>query len=115
MGQETSTIGAESALGKRLSNIHRQEHYQLAYDGKAYPLSERITIGRGPENQISLDDSLVSRQHAIIQKIQEAFFISDRDSRNGTWVNDAPVPPGKYIRLSRNDRIVVGRTELRVF
>jgi pSer/pThr/pTyr-binding forkhead associated (FHA) protein len=62
-----------------------------------------------------LDDSLVSRQHARIQKIKDAYFITDLSSSNGTYVNGTRVPEGKYVKLSKQDIITLGRTELRVF
>ncbi len=115
MAKEADTIIGESKLGKRLSSIHKTEGYQLSYNGTVVPLVVQISIGRGPDNTIVLDDSLVSRQHARIQKIKDAYFITDLHSSNGTFVNGTMVPEGKYVKLSKKDVIVLGRTELRVF
>ncbi|MBN1520526.1 MAG: FHA domain-containing protein [Spirochaetales bacterium] len=114
MPEDIDTIISSSNLGKRLSSIHKAEAYQLSYNGQACSLTARITIGRGTDNKIVLDDSLVSRHHALIQKIKSEFFIKDLDSSNGTFVNGQPVPKGKYVKLGRSDVISVGRTELRV-
>ncbi len=115
MAKEADTIISASKLGKRLSSIHKTEGYQLSCNGTVIPLVVQISIGRGPDNTIVLDDSLVSRQHARIQKIKDAYFITDLSSSNGTFVNGAQVPEGKYVKLSKKDVIVLGRTELRVF
>ena len=67
-----------------------------------------------PDESIALDDALASRHHAVIQKVKGELFIEDLHSTNGTLVNAAPVPPGKYVRLRQSDIILVGRTELSV-
>ncbi len=115
MAKEADTIISASKLGKRLSSIHKSEGYQLSVNGTVIPLVLQISIGRDPDNTIVLDDSLVSRQHARIQKIKDAFFIIDLASSNGTFVNGTRVPDGKYVRLGKKDIIVLGRTELQVF
>ena len=65
------------------------------------------TIGRGVHNSIRLNDSEVSRQHAIIEFEDGRFRISDRGSSNGTWVNGQPVHGHP---LTDGDRIQIGRT-----
>jgi two-component system NtrC family sensor kinase len=65
------------------------------------------TIGRGVHNSIRLNDSEVSRQHAIIEFEAGRFRISDRGSSNGTWVNGQPVHGHP---LTDGDRIQIGRT-----
>ena len=60
---------------------------------ETYPiLQERVTIGRGKkENDIALPDDLkeVHRSHALIayDYEQKSFFIKDRGTENGTFVN----------------------------
>ncbi len=115
MAKEANTIITDSKLGSRLAKIHKTEAFQLSCNGKTFPLVMAIGIGRGADNQIVLDDSLVSRQHARIQKIKEAYYITDLGSSNGTFVNGARIPEGKYLKLGKDDIIIVGRTELRVF
>lgn len=68
-------------------------------------------IGRGVHNSIRLNDSEVSRQHAIIEFDAERrmFRISDRGSSNGTWVNGEPIHAHF---LQNGDRIQIGRTVL---
>ncbi len=54
----------------------------------------RITIGRDPDNDITLADSQVSRHHAQITIAQGKFQITDLNSTNGTWVGDNRLLPG---------------------
>ena len=57
--------------------------------------SELTVIGRSPECQIVLDPNGVSRRHAEIRKVGDAFFLADLRSRNKTKVNNAEVEPGQ--------------------
>jgi len=60
---------------------------------KPVPLGDMaVSIGRGPENSIPLIDEKASRQHCLIQRNSNGFWIvKDLASRNGTKVNDQKV------------------------
>lgn len=84
--------------------------------GRLFPLDPRGTVvGRDAQNDIILDDSAVSRQHAKLRrepgarKNTEQFYIYDLGSSNGTFVNDK-----KVVRkaLDDGDRIRIGETLL---
>ena len=77
--------------------------YELAGGG--------ISIGREPDNSISLEgDSNVSRYHAVIKSHDGHFFLSDLNSSNGTTLNDAPIEAGSEHPLQDGDRIGLGGT-----
>jgi Nif-specific regulatory protein len=87
------------------SNAVRLEAVSGPFEGRSFPLTEdEISIGREPDNQISLLDSLVSRRHCIIQKNGEGFLLRDLDSRNSTFVNQVPV----------NERLLADGDEIRI-
>jgi ABC transport system ATP-binding/permease protein len=46
-----------------------------------------ITIGRAPENNVVLDDLLVSRRHATLRRSGNQWELVDNNSSNGTYVN----------------------------
>jgi hypothetical protein len=46
---------------------------------------ERFVIGRGRHCDLVLDSSKVSREHAVIVREPEGWFIEDLGSSNGTW------------------------------
>jgi hypothetical protein len=46
-----------------------------------------VTLGRGEENKIRLDDLSVSRRHARIAWKQGGYWLSDLGSMGGTWVD----------------------------
>ncbi len=84
------------------------------FDGKEeiIPLvKEELHLGRndseaGIINEISFNDSTVSRRHARIYFENRAYFIEDLGSVNGTYINDTAVTKAK---LSHGDHITVGR------
>lgn len=65
-------------------------------EGVTLRLESLVTrIGRGTENDITINDELVSKQHAMIEARRATdksdvfeYFIEDCDSTNGTFVND---------------------------
>ena len=67
--------------------------------------SEVTVIGRSPECQIVLDPNGVSRKHAEIRKVGDAFFLADLRSRNKTKVNNTEVKAGADHPLKAGDRI----------
>ncbi|MFP1150657.1 FHA domain-containing protein [Mycobacterium sherrisii] len=46
-----------------------------------------IRIGRATDNQVVLDDLLVSRQHAVLRRTGHQWELVDNNSANGTYVN----------------------------
>ena len=49
--------------------------------------ADEITIGRAPESGLVIDETFVSRQHAVIAPVKSNYSIRDLGSKNGTWVN----------------------------
>ena len=79
--------------------------------GKRYVLGDDpLTIGRGQENRVVLDNDSVSRRHCRAEKRGPAWFIVDLDSTNGTYVNDEQVTE---LTLRRGDQVKVGDTILK--
>ncbi|MBN1574099.1 MAG: FHA domain-containing protein [Deltaproteobacteria bacterium] len=79
--------------------------------GDLFPIdSPEISIGRGPQNNILLNDLEVSRNHAMIVSEKEGFFIHDLGSSNGTFVSGKKV---KTALLSPGDEIRMGGVILR--
>ena len=68
-----------------------------------------LTIGRGPDNGLVLQDSRASRNHARIYGRQGALLLADLGSTNGSWVNDRRI---QEIALGEGDQIRIGDTVL---
>lgn len=74
--------------------------------GQQLTIPEPLAVlGRHPDCEIVLDAGAVSRQHAQILCEGGDFFLEDLKSRNGTFVNGAPIQ-GRQ-RLEENDRIKI--------
>lgn len=74
------------------------------------PLENRMTIGRAPENDITLDDPESSGIHASLEPLAGGWSVRDLSSRNGTFVNGERVLTERPLR--RGDEIRVGRSRL---
>ena len=72
----------------------------------------RITIGRANNSHVILSDPLVSRAHAVVERIGEQWLIRDLGSRNGTYVNGVRV--GRATSLRAGDVVQVAETRLQV-
>jgi pSer/pThr/pTyr-binding forkhead associated (FHA) protein len=72
--------------------------------------SEVVRLGRSPANEIVLDDSSVSRRHALLTRRGEATVILDDRSLNGIRVNGERVAEAV---LRDGDTIVLGHVTLR--
>ena len=66
-----------------------------------------ITIGRNPEVDVSIQDKMISRIHCGISFWDDAYFLRDFKSRNGTFLNGQKVD---VARINPGDTITVGDT-----
>ncbi len=69
-----------------------------------------VRLGRGSSNDVILQDSQASRQHAEISRQGDQYIIRDLGSTNGTYVNDERLTGPRPLRPG--DRIRVGDTVL---
>jgi pSer/pThr/pTyr-binding forkhead associated (FHA) protein len=82
-----------------------------AYFGKVIPLTGRLTIGRGSECDLVIDEAEMSRQHAVIEATPIGLHLKDLGSINGTfvngaWVHNAELKAGDQIGFDRNRFLV---------
>lgn len=75
--------------------------------GQVYEINDGVTtIGRSDDADLVVSDTSISRNHAIIEQQQAAFFLSDNGSTNGSYVNkalvDEPMP------LKEGDKVGIG-------
>jgi len=77
--------------------------------GKRFVLDRNPTrAGRGADSHIVLDGDSVSRRHCHFESRNEAWFVVDDGSTNGTYVNDDQI--SSEHRLDNGDRIKIGPT-----
>ena len=74
---------------------------------QAFPLGRGIvTVGRGPDNDVVIDDVGVSRCHARLTWQGSQWLLEDLNSRNGTFVNGQRVAGPTWLR--QGDQIGFG-------
>lgn len=76
--------------------------------GKKYSLAQPTTlIGRSGKADIQIDEESISRNHAEVINDGELIKVIDRNSTNGTYVNDEPIDEEP---LRDGDQLKIGRT-----
>src|SRR5437764_15112576 len=84
---------------------------KLLISGVTHELvDEAITIGRGPDNTIVVNDPSISTHHAQLLLEGDTYRLKDLDSTNGTRLNGKPVTETV---LRFDDRIRFGAAETR--
>jgi len=93
--------GEGPALVVRSGGGRAGEHFVLE--------KEETTVGRSPDCDVFLDDVTVSRRHAVVKRRDDGFFIEDRGSLNGTFLNRRRIESG---RLEDGDELQIGKYRL---
>ena len=76
-----------------------------ALKGHRYDLTgDAFVIGRERQCDLLIDDTTVSRKHALLQRVEEKWFITDT-SKNGTHVNSRRVTGA--LALTNGDKIAI--------
>ncbi len=76
-------------------------------------LLNAITIGRATSNatwEIGLQDASVSRPHAMLELVEDVWFLRDLGSSNGTLINDNELLRDEYYALKDGDVVTCGKT-----
>lgn len=102
-GDEQSGTSSAQAVGGYIINLATDYEYPIK--------NGRITIGRGAENDVAIDDITVSRQHAAVVYTDEGWCVIDRDSHAGVGVNgykvhgSQPIEDGDTIMINTHSFI----------
>jgi len=68
--------------------------------GRAFEVKNGDTIGRSTDCIVTLKDASISRRHAHLERMHNAWFIVDDKSRNGVSIDGARVPRGELHDMS---------------
>ena len=78
-------------------------------EGREFDLGgNSVTIGRDERRDITLPESLVSRQHATLDNKTDGWHVTDNGSANGTSVNGNRLDKDTAQRLFNGDRVEIG-------
>src|SRR5437016_14415339 len=69
-----------------------------------------ITIGRGFECDVAINDASISRRHAQVSRQANGHYVQDLASRNGSKVNNDPLLATKL--LQHGDIVCLGSVRL---
>ncbi|MCL2883032.1 MAG: DUF3662 and FHA domain-containing protein [Coriobacteriia bacterium] len=101
---EATSLRTEPAIGERawLTNVGTGVTYVLGY--------REVSIGRGSENDIILNDANVSRQHSLVhQDTLGSWYFVDLESTNGSLLNGRLA---SQVILQNGDLLGIGMTIL---
>ncbi|MFC2015792.1 FHA domain-containing protein, partial [Chloroflexota bacterium] len=73
-----------------------------------------VKLGRGKDNDVILEDSKVSSQHARIMWGKELWLVEDLGSKNGTYVNGQRLPANQATPLGATDVVQISAFAFRV-
>ena len=68
-----------------------------------------LIVGRSDTCDVYVDDNKLSRQHFVVENDNGRFFVTDLQSRNGTFLNGTRVTSRQL--LNSGDKIVAGMTD----
>lgn len=100
------------------TNYGLTERFQLRYcfkggeDKTHVLLSGKTSIGRGKENDLTLEDQEVSRHHAVIEIEGGSLWITDLNSTNGVTIDGLRLNPLERHQVSAGKKIAIGNHEL---
>ena len=68
--------------------------------------TDQVTVGRGGDNDLSLDNLSVSRKHAMVRRKGDRLVVTDLGSENGLVQGGKKV---KEVELAPGDRVEIGK------
>lgn len=79
--------------------------------GRRFDLdTTQLTVGRGSDNDMVLNDPMVSRYHAVVKRQGNGYLMIDLGSSNPVVINEHVCEPGEPRVLQHRDVIFIGKT-----
>lgn len=113
---ETAATVAAAGAPARATITRRQDRvllHRLDTDERIPLTGDAVTIGRAPDQDVVIDDSRVSRHHAVVRQQGSAWAVVDEGSSNGTRLNGSTLAARRATTLRPGDSIEIGPLRLR--
>ena len=83
------------------------------FRGMVFELKEdSVSVGRNDQRDICIKDPSMSSYHCDFIHTEDGYFICDRDSTNGTRLNNVPLTPNEMYPLKNSDLLQLGSVEV---
>ncbi len=79
--------------------------------GMTFQVTNRAKIGRNPDCEVRIDESKVSRSHALLEYTPQGWILTDQNSSNGTWIQGQRITSSR--RLLSGEEFLLGETKLK--
>jgi pSer/pThr/pTyr-binding forkhead associated (FHA) protein len=70
----------------------------------------KISFGRLEENDLILEHPSSSRTHAVLQVLDNGYFLMDLGSAHGTFLNKVKIPAKENVQVYAGDFVVFGQS-----
>jgi eukaryotic-like serine/threonine-protein kinase len=96
----------------------RQDYIQVLLPDRTVRMvqiiSNEMYVGREPSTDLVLEHPKISRQHVRIQYKDGQYWITDLNSRNGSFLGDARMNPGEPVVWQADQALRIGEVLLRL-
>lgn len=83
------------------------------FRGLVFELKEdSVSVGRNDQRDICIKDPSLSSYHCDFIHTEDGYFVCDRDSTNGTRLNNVPLNPEEMYPLKNSDLLQLGSVEV---
>jgi Flp pilus assembly protein CpaB len=82
--------------------------------GQRLPLASLTSLGRSLTNTVVVPDAFASAEHALLTWRAGRWWLEDLGSKNGTLLNEAPIPPDGPVVVGPGDVIGIGQVRLKL-
>lgn len=82
------------------------------FTGQVFPLLPLTSLGRAPTNTVTVSDTFASSEHALVALRDGQWWLEDRQSRNGTTINELPI--NQAVVVADGDIIGIGTVRYRI-
>jgi DNA-binding NtrC family response regulator len=83
-------------------------------DAHPLPLDGVVTVGRGSDAGVQIDDPSISRVHLSLALAPHAITVTDKASANGTTLREVRLPPNVPVQIGANEAFAAGDVVLAI-